>query len=112
MTTILLVIHLLIALALVGVILIQRSEGGALGGLGGTAMGGVMSGRGTANLLTRTTAILAAGFMLMSLLLAYVASNGSGPVSILDTPGAASPAAPAEPAAPAAPAAPSAPVAD
>ena len=105
MTTILLVIHLLIALALVGVIMIQRSEGGALGGLGGTAMGGVMSGRGTANLLTRATAFLATGFMVMSLLLAYVATTGSGPVSILDAPLPAT-TAPAEPAPPAAPAAP------
>ena len=104
MTMVLLVIHLLIALALVGVIMIQRSEGGALGGLGGTAMGGVMSGRGTANLLTRATAFLATGFMVMSLLLAYVATDGSGPVSILDAPRPAAPAtAPAEPAAPAAP---------
>lgn len=112
MTTILLVIHLLIALALVGVVLIQRSEGGALGGLGGTAMGGVMSGRGTANLLTRATAILATGFMVMSLLLAYVASGGSGPVSILDGPNPFEPAPASEPAEPAEPAAPAAPVAD
>ena len=59
MITVLLVIHLLIATAMVGVILIQRSEGGALGGLGGGTMGGMMTARGTANLLTRTTAILA-----------------------------------------------------
>ncbi len=109
MTTILLVIHLIIALALVGVVLLQRSEGGALGGLGGTTMGGMMSGRGTANLLTRTTAILAAGFMLMSLLLAIVASGARAPSSILDGPNPFDtlplqvPAAPAEPAAPAAP---------
>src|SRR3954465_13035439 len=53
MITIVLVVHLLIASAMVGVILIQRSEGGALGGLGGGTMGGMMSARGTANLLTR-----------------------------------------------------------
>jgi len=109
MTTILLVIHLLIALALVGVVLIQRSEGGALGGLGGTTMGGMMSGRGTANLLTRVTAILATAFMAMSLLLAILASGTSGPTSILDGPNpfettpAPAPSAPAEPAEPAAP---------
>jgi preprotein translocase subunit SecG len=112
MTTILLVIHLVIALALVGVVLLQRSEGGALGGLGGTTMGGMMSGRGTANLLTRTTAILAAGFMLMSLLLAFVASGSNTPTSILDGPNPfetvplEAPAAPAEPAEPAPPSAP------
>ena len=112
MTTILLVIHLVIALALVGVVLVQRSEGGALGGLGGTTMGGMMSGRGTANLLTRTTAILAAAFMVMSLLLAIMASGSRGPTSILDGPNPfdtvplqapSAPAVPAEPAAPAAP---------
>jgi preprotein translocase subunit SecG len=104
MTTVLLVIHLIIALALVGVVLLQRSEGGALGGLGGTTMGGMMSGRGSANLLTRTTAFLAAGFMVMSLLLAIVASGARAPTSILDgTIPLQAPATPAEPAVPAAP---------
>lgn len=115
MTTILLVVHLLIALALVGVVLLQRSEGGALGGLGGTTMGGMMSGRGTANLLTRATAILATAFMAMSLFLAILASGSSGPASILDGPNpfdAVPPAAPASPEAPPAPSAPAAPVAD
>ena len=108
MTTILLVIHLLIALALVGVVLLQRSEGGALGGLGGTTMGGMMSGRGSANLLTRTTAVLAAGFMVMSLLLAIMASGTRAPTSILDGPNPFEAApevdtAPVEPEGPAAP---------
>lgn len=110
MTTILLVIHLVIALAMVGVVLLQRSEGGALGGLGGTTMGGMMSGRGTANLLTRTTAILAACFMAMSMLLAILASGSRAPTSILDgpnpfetAPAAETPATPAEPQGPAAP---------
>ena len=69
MTTIILIVHLLIALALVGVILLQRSEGGALG-IGGGGFGGLMTGRASANLLTRTTAVLAAGFIATSLLLA------------------------------------------
>jgi preprotein translocase subunit SecG len=99
MTTILLIIHLLIALALVGVILLQRSEGGALGIGGG---GGLMSGRASANLLTRTTAGLAAGFIATSLLLAIVASQRSAPSSILDRPTAPA-AEPAEPAIPSAP---------
>ena len=113
MTTILLVIHLLIALSLVGVVLLQRSEGGALGGLGGTTMGGMMSGRGTANLLTRSTAILAAAFMAMSLLLAVLASGARAPTSILDGPNPFEPAAEVDaPVAPAEPEGPAAPLAD
>jgi preprotein translocase subunit SecG len=101
MTTILLIIHLLIALALVGVILLQRSEGGALG-IGGGGIGGLMTGRSSANLLTRATAILAAGFITTSLLLAIVATHQSAPRSILDQPAppAAEPAAPTTPQAP------------
>jgi preprotein translocase subunit SecG len=108
MTTILLIIHLLIALALVGVILLQRSEGGALG-IGGGGFGGLMTGRASSNLLTRTTAFLAAGFIATSLLLAIAASYTRAPSSILDQP---TPTAPAQPAAPATPAEPSAPLAD
>jgi preprotein translocase subunit SecG len=111
MTTIILIVHLLIALALVGVILWQRSEGGALG-IGGGGMGGLMTGRASANLLTRATALLAAGFIATSLLLAVLAAHRTAPTSILDQPAATAPAEPAEPAAPAAPPAPSAPVAD
>ncbi|MGH6906088.1 MAG: preprotein translocase subunit SecG [Geminicoccaceae bacterium] len=107
MGTILLILHLLIALALVGVILLQRSEGGALG-IGGGGFGGLMTGRSSANLLTRTTAFLAAGFIATSLLLAIVASHRSAPRSILDQPSAPASA----PETPAPPAAPSAPVAD
>ncbi len=96
MQTTLLVIHLLIALALVGAILMQRSEGGALGiggsGGGGSGGGGLFSARGTANALTRTTAILAACFMTTSLLLAILASQTSETGSILDNPAISSPA--------------------
>ena len=82
METVLLVIHLLLAISLIGVILLQRSEGGGLGiGGGGSSagagFGGMMSARGAANLLTRTTAILAAAFMVTSLLLAIIASGSS-----------------------------------
>jgi preprotein translocase subunit SecG len=108
MTTILLIIHLLIALALVGVILLQRSEGGALG-MGGGGFGGLMTGRASANLLPRPTAVLAAGFITTSLLLAIVASYTRAPSSILDQPAATEPAPAPEPATPAEP---SAPVAD
>ncbi len=108
MITVILVIHLLIATTLVGVILIQRSEGGALGGLGGGNMGGLMTARGTANLLTRTTAILATCFMCTSLLLAILASRGDDGRSILDSAPAAPLTAPNAPlgGAPAAPATP------
>jgi preprotein translocase subunit SecG len=107
MTSVLLVVHILIALAMVGVVLIQRSEGGGLGIGGGTA-GGFMTTRGTANLLTRTTAIMAALFMLTSLALAILATRSHAPTvrSILDAP-----AAPTAPAVPSPPAAPSVPLA-
>jgi preprotein translocase subunit SecG len=87
--SLLLVILIVVALALIGVVLLQRSEGGGLGvGSGGGGLGGFMTARGTSNLLTKTTAILAALFMALSLLLAYMASN-AGPRerrSIIDTP--------------------------
>src|SRR3954452_6351259 len=112
MITIILVIHLLIASAMVGVILIQRSEGGALGGLGGGTMGGMMSARGTANLLTRTTAILAGCFIATSLGLAVMAGHARHGGSIRDAPGPAPAAVPAPaPATPAPPAEPAAPIA-
>jgi preprotein translocase subunit SecG len=104
METVVLVIHLLLALALIGVVLVQKSEGGGLG-IGGGSMGGMMTTRGTANLLTRTTAILAGLFMLTSIVLAILAGTHTRPSSIVDTIPAGQPA-PAEPAAPAAPAAP------
>ncbi len=88
MTTILLVIHLCLALALVVTVLLQRSEGGALG-IGG---GGMMTSRGTANFLTRTTAVIAVLFVAMSLLLAILASAERKPRSILDEGGAGTPA--------------------
>lgn len=84
MQTILLVIHLLITAAMIGVILIQRSEGGM--GLGGGTMGGLMTTRGSANLLTHTTAILAACFLATSLGLAILASHQTSPAAILDQP--------------------------
>jgi preprotein translocase subunit SecG len=80
LTTVLLLIHLMIAGALVGVVLLQRSEGGALGIGGGS--GGFLTGRGTANLLTRTTAILAAAFFATSILLSLSAQRVSAPASV------------------------------
>ncbi|NKB94702.1 preprotein translocase subunit SecG [Ochrobactrum intermedium] len=81
MQTVLIVIHLLIVLALVGVVLIQRSEGGGLGIGGGS---GFMTARGAANALTRTTAILAIGFFATSLILGIMARYGEKPTDILN----------------------------
>ena len=76
MTTALLILHFCVTIALIGVVLIQRSEGGGLGIGNSQGMGAFMSGRGTANLLTRTTAVLAGLFMLLSLLLAMLYKGG------------------------------------
>ena len=117
MLTVLLVIHVLVTIALIGIVLIQKSEGGALGiggSGGGGGMGGFMTGREQANLLTRTTAILATAFMGLSLAIAIVTNNSIERGSILDsveTP-APAPVAPAQPVVPETPAAPVAPVAE
>lgn len=81
MQTVLLVIYLMVVVALIGVVLIQRSEGGGLGIGGGS---GFMSARGTANALTRTTAILATLFFVISLALGILARYESRPTDILD----------------------------
>jgi|SRR5258707_8138352 len=103
MTTIVLVIHLLLAIAMIGVILIQKSEGGGLGMSGGGGMSGFMTGRSTHNLLTRTTAILAAAFFATSIGLAIMAGTQRAPRSIIEQTQPATPSAPAEPAAPSVP---------
>ena len=93
MTTVLLLLHLLIAVGLVGVVLLQRSEGGGLGiGGGGSSF---MTGRGTANFLTRATAALAAAFFVTSIGLTLLARQAARPVSPLDAP-ASAPATPGE----------------
>jgi preprotein translocase subunit SecG len=85
MQTVIIVIHLLIVLALVGVVLLQRSEGGGLGlGGGGGGVSGFMTGRGQANALTKATAILAGLFFLTSIVLATMATYQRAPSSILD----------------------------
>jgi len=95
METVLLVVHLILALLLIVAVLMQRSEGGGLGigggggGGGGGNIGGFMSVRGTANFLTRATAVIAACFMLTSLTLAILAGNRTSPDSILDRPATA-----------------------
>jgi preprotein translocase subunit SecG len=98
MQTVVIVVHLMIVATLIATVLLQKSEGGGLG-VGGGA--GFMSSRGTANLLTRTTAVLAVGFFLTSLLLSWLASYNRAPASIIDStpasqsqPGGATPVAP------------------
>ena len=96
MQTVVIVIHLMIVATLIATVLLQKSEGGGLG-VGGGA--GFMSSRGTANLLTRTTAVLAVGFFLTSLLLSWLASYNRTPTSIIDPasqsqPGGVTPVAP------------------
>ncbi len=103
MTTVILVIHLLLAIAMVGTVLLQRSEGGGLGmggGGGGGGMGGFMTGRETANLLTRVTAVLAALFFSTSLVLAIMAGGDRQTRSILDQPVIEEPAVPQVPSVP------------
>jgi preprotein translocase subunit SecG len=120
MSTVLLLIHVMVAVALVGVVLLQRSEGGALGigGGGGGGGGGFMTGRGAGSALTKTTAILAACFFATSLSLSILASRNvdntpsilpagssapsDGGLAPLQIPGAAAPTS-SEPAAPSAP---------
>ena len=84
MQQVVIVIHLMLVLALIGVVLLQRSEGGGLG-IGST--GGFMTSRGTANVLTRATAVLAGLFFVTSLLLSILAGLNRKPTSII--PGAA-----------------------
>lgn len=102
MTTVLLIIHLFVTLALIGVVLLQRSEGGGLGVGSSGGMGAFMGGRGTANLLTRSTAILGTMFFLLAITLAILNKGASQQNrSILDSPPASgAPAAPALPAVP------------
>jgi preprotein translocase subunit SecG len=85
MRTVIILIHLMIVLAMIGVVLLQKSEGGGLG-IGST--GGFLSSRGTSNVLTRTTAALAALFFATSLLLSILAGWDRKPTSIIQNTGA------------------------
>lgn len=85
MITVILVVHLMLAVALVGVIMVQKSEGGALGMGGGGGMSGFMTGRSAANLLTRTTAIIAAAFFATSIALALISSHQRAQTSLIDS---------------------------
>ncbi|HEY7991851.1 MAG TPA: preprotein translocase subunit SecG [Stellaceae bacterium] len=117
MIAVITVVHIFLAVALVAVIMLQKSEGGALG-IGGGGMSGFMTGRSTANLLTRTTAGIAVVFFLTSLALAMLAGHGrvahsvvEGPIPSAPVKSAPASPAPAKPAPPPAPATPSAPLA-
>lgn len=77
MESVLLVIHLFLALAIIGLVLLQRSEGGGLG-IGGGGLGGLATPQSAANLLSRATAICAGTFFLTSLLLGILASRSTG----------------------------------
>lgn len=95
MATVILVIHLMIAVALVGLVLMQQSEGGALGiGGGGGGGGSFMTGRGAGSALTRATAVLAAAFFVTSLALALIAKRDTNPGTIFGQPSTSTPAAP------------------
>lgn len=102
MHTVIIVVHLMIVTAMIGFVLLQRSEGGGLG-IGST--GGFLTSRGTANVLTRTTAILAAAFFATSLMLSAIAGMDRKPKSILQN--SSAPATQSVPGAPAAPTVPS-----
>jgi preprotein translocase subunit SecG len=82
MQTVVIVIHLMVIVAMVAMVLLQRSEGGALGIGGG---GGFMTSRGQGNVLTRSTAVLAAAFFATSILLTILARLDAPPSAILDT---------------------------
>lgn len=83
MTTVLLVIHVIITVSLVGTILLQKSGADGLAGMGGGG-GNFMSGRGAANLLTKTTAILATLFIINSLVLGIIANRSEKPTSVIE----------------------------
>ena len=93
MQTVVIVIHLMVVLAMIGLVLLQKSEGGGLGMGGG---GGFLSSRGTANILTRSTAILAGVFFATSLILSILAGIDRKPRSIVNPGG--TPSAPGAPA--------------
>ena len=93
MQTVIIIIHLMIVSALIGVVLLQRSEGGGLG-MGGGGGGGFMTGRGAANFLTRMTAYLAAAFFATSIGLTLLANQANKGRSVFDTPAATVPAGP------------------
>ncbi|MFZ0098523.1 MAG: preprotein translocase subunit SecG [Gemmobacter sp.] len=97
MENVILTIHLILALLLIGVVLLQRSEGGGLGMGGG---GGAISARGAANALTKLTWIFAIGFIITSLTLTILAARSADSSSVVEQIGGSAPVAPATPTAP------------
>jgi preprotein translocase subunit SecG len=93
MLSVIIVIHLMLVLGLIGVVLLQKSEGGGLT----SSTSGFMTGRGTANVLTRATAFLAAGFFITSLTLSWLAGFDRKASSIIHTGGAPTQEAPGGP---------------
>ena len=101
MTTVVIVIHLMVVVAMIGLILLQRSEGGALGiGGSGSGLGGLFSPRGAASTLTRTTAILGIVFFITSLSLTMLTLGARRPTSILNPATASGTTLPGRPGAP------------
>src|SRR5437868_5432839 len=93
MSTVLTILDIFVTIALIGVILIPRSEGGGLGIGSSGGMGSFLTGRGTANLLTRATAVLASLFMVLSLVLALMNRGTAGAGrTVLEPPPASAPA--------------------
>ena len=92
MENVVLIIHLLLALTLIGVVLLQRSEGGGLGMGSGGGNTGVMSGRGAASALSKATWILAIGFIITSMTLTIIAAQKSAGSSVIDRLGDIEPA--------------------
>jgi preprotein translocase subunit SecG len=86
MISVIIAIHLMLVIAMIGVVLLQKSEGGGLV----SSSSGFLTGRGTANVLTRTTALLAAGFFATSLALSFLAAHERAPISVI--PGGGTPA--------------------
>ena len=84
MENVILVIHLILALSLIGVVLLQRSEGGGLGMGGGGGGGGAMTGRSAASALSKLTWILAIAFISTSIAMTVIAAKNSAGSSVLD----------------------------
>lgn len=91
MLTVVIVVHLMLVIAMIGVVLLQKSEGGGLV----SSTSGFMTGRGTANVLTRTTALLAVGFFVTSLALSWLAGLSRHQASVINVGGTPSQQAPA-----------------
>ncbi len=85
MENVVLIVHLILALCLIGIVLLQRSEGGGLGmGSGGGGGGGLVSARGAATALGKLTWGFAIAFIITSIMLTIIAAQNSANSSVLD----------------------------